>query len=188
MEPYKTFFVPFYSTKLNLNNIKDPVKNRASSSDKGKKAKEKVVAPFFGEIALPKEYIKTKRVINGPNLITQSEAPAPEVIVVDKLRTGLSVNSGLTGETRASVTPGKLITKKKRKRKSLAMYTPRKDTNPNQNKNTLELQKDQYLPSHVTPFSSGFKSLKNEANDDNLETTDTSRTDKDDTSRTNWDY
>ena len=33
MEPYKTFFVPFDSTKINLNNINDPVKNRASSSD-----------------------------------------------------------------------------------------------------------------------------------------------------------
>ena len=44
MEPYKTFFIPFDSTKLNLNNINDPVKNRASSSDKKKKAKSKVVA------------------------------------------------------------------------------------------------------------------------------------------------
>ena len=36
MEPYKTFFVTFDYTKLNLNNINDPVKNRASYSDKKK--------------------------------------------------------------------------------------------------------------------------------------------------------
>ena len=39
MEPYKMFFIPFDSIKLNLNNINDPVKNRASSSDKEKKSK-----------------------------------------------------------------------------------------------------------------------------------------------------
>ena len=70
MEPYKTFFVPFDSTKLNLNNINDPVKNIASSSDKGKKAKEKVVAPICGKITLPKESIRTQKVTNGPNFIT----------------------------------------------------------------------------------------------------------------------
>ena len=37
-------------------------------------------------------------------------------------------------------------------------------------------------------FSSGFKSLRNEANDDNPETTDTSRTNKYDTSRTHRYY
>ena len=36
MELYKTFFSPFDSTKLYPNNINDPVKNRASSSDKKK--------------------------------------------------------------------------------------------------------------------------------------------------------
>ena len=54
MEPYKKFFVPFDSIKLNLNNINDPDKNRASSSDKGGKSKENYVAPIFGEITLPK--------------------------------------------------------------------------------------------------------------------------------------
>ena len=38
------------------------------------------------------------------------------------------------------------------------------------------------LPSHVPPFSSLIKSLRNKVKDDNLETTDTSVTDKDDTS------
>ena len=61
------------------------------------------MAPICGEITLPKEYIKTKKLTNAPKLITQSEALAPEVIVVGKLRTDLSVNSVLTGETRASV-------------------------------------------------------------------------------------
>ena len=37
MELYETFFVPLVSTKLNLNNINNPVKNIASSSDKIKK-------------------------------------------------------------------------------------------------------------------------------------------------------
>ena len=63
------------------------------------------MAPICGKITLPKESIKTKKVTNGPNLITQLEAPAPEVIVVDNILTDLSVNYGLTGETRASVTP-----------------------------------------------------------------------------------
>ena len=62
------------------------------------------MAAICGEIKLPKEYIKTKKVTNGPNLITQSEAPAPEIIVVEKLQTDISINYGLTGETRASVT------------------------------------------------------------------------------------
>ena len=61
MEPYKTFFKPL-----------DTVKNRAQSSDKGGKAREKVVAPICGEIKLPKESIKIQKVTNGKKLITQS--------------------------------------------------------------------------------------------------------------------
>ena len=68
------------------------------------------------------------------------------------------------------------------------MSPPRKDSITNQDKNTLKIQKQQCLPSHVIPFSSVFESLINEANDDNTETTDTSRTDKDDTSRINRCY
>ena len=49
------------------------------------------------------------------------------------------------------------------------------------------LQKFKILPPHVPPFTPGFASLRKEANDDNHESTDTSRTDKDDTSLTNWD-
>ena len=45
MEPYKKSFVPFDSIKSNLNNIDNPVKNKASSSYNGGKAKEKVLAP-----------------------------------------------------------------------------------------------------------------------------------------------
>ena len=71
---YKTFFIPFDFTKLGLNNINDPVKNIASSSDKDRKSKEKVVAPICGKTKLPKYSIKTQKVPNGPNLITQSEA------------------------------------------------------------------------------------------------------------------
>ena len=54
MERYKTFLVMFDSTKLNLNNMNDPVKNRASSSDKYGKAKETFLAPICGKITLPK--------------------------------------------------------------------------------------------------------------------------------------
>ena len=54
------------------------------------------MAQICGEIILPKESIKAKKLTNVPNLITKSEGPAPEVIVVDRLLTDLSVNSGLT--------------------------------------------------------------------------------------------
>ena len=97
----------------------------------------------FCKITLLKEYIKIKKVTNGPNLITKSEAPAPEVIVVNKLRTDIYVNSGLMGETKASVTPEKRIPRKKRNIKSLATSPPRKDPSTNQDKNTLGIQKDQ---------------------------------------------
>ena len=70
--------------------------------------------------------------------------------------------------------------KKKKKKKSLAMSPSRKYPITNQDKNTLGPQKYQYLPSNVYPFSSRIKSLRNEANDDNPETTDNSRTDKGD--------
>ena len=43
------------------------------------------MAPITGEITLPKESIKTQKVTNGPDLITQSEALAPKIIVVEKL-------------------------------------------------------------------------------------------------------
>ena len=42
-----------------------------------KKSQEKVAGPICGKITLPKKSIKTKKVTNVPNLITQSEAPAP---------------------------------------------------------------------------------------------------------------
>ena len=50
------------------------------------------------------------------------------------------------------------------------------------------IQKDQCLPPHVPLFSPVIKSLRNEENYDYPETTDTLRTKKDDTARTNWDY
>ena len=78
-----------------------------------KKAKDKVVAPICGKITLPKESIKKKKVTNGQNLITQSEEPATEVTVLEKTRTDLSVNYGLTGQTRAIITTEKRIPDKK---------------------------------------------------------------------------
>ena len=74
--------------------------------------------------------------------------------------------------------------RKKIKIKSLATSPPRKDSIPNQDKNTLCLEKYQSLPPHITSFPIGFKSLKNEENDDNPEIVDTSRTGRDDMSHT----
>ena len=107
--------------------------------------------------------------------------------MLGKIRNDLSVNSVLTGETGAIVTPEKRVPRKKINIKSLAKSQLRKDPIPNQDKNTLGLQKYQCLPPHVPPFPTGFKSVRNEANYDNPETTYTSRTDKYDTSRTNRD-
>ena len=67
------------------------------------------------------------------------------------------------------------------------MSPPRKHPIPNLDKNNLGLQKDKLLPSHVPPFYSGIKSLRNKTNDDNPETADNPLTDKDDTSQTNQD-
>ena len=64
---------------------------------------------------------------------------------------------------------------------------PRKDPIPNQDKNTLGLQNDQCLTPHLPPFPPGFKSLRNEADNYNPETTDTSCIDEYDMSRTNRD-
>ena len=87
------------------------------------------------------------------------------------------------------LTPEKLIPRNKRNIKSLATFPPRKDTITDQDKNTLEIQKYQCLPQHVSPFTPGFKSLRNEVSYDNTETTDTPRTGQDDTPRTNrYDY
>ena len=60
--------------------------------------------------------------------------------MVDKILTDLSINSGLTVETIASVTQETHIKIKKRNMKSLATSPPRKDPIPNQDKNTLGLQ------------------------------------------------
>ena len=65
--------------------------------------------------------------------------------------------------------------------------SPRKYPIPNQDKNNLGLEKYQSLPPHVPPSPPGFKSLINKANDDNPEFTDTSFTDRYDTSRTDRD-
>ena len=46
---------------------------------------------------------------------------------MDKLRTDISVNSGLTEKTRASVTPEKRTPRKKINIKSLVTLPPRKD-------------------------------------------------------------
>ena len=107
--------------------------------------------------------------------------------MAEKLRTDISVNSGLTGETRVSVALEKLIPRKKINIKSLDTSSEIKYPITNQDKNALWLQKYQCLSPHLPLFPSGFKALRNKSNYDNPETTDTSRTDKDDTSHTNQD-
>ena len=64
------------------------------------------------------------------------------------------------------------------------MYPPRKDLIPNQYKTTLGLKKYQCLTSELPPFLPVIKSLINKEYYDNPKTTDTSHTDKDDTSHT----
>ena len=77
--------------------------------------------------------------------------------MVEKLRTNNYVNSGLIGETRASITPGKGIPSRKIKIKSLATSPPIKEPIPDQDKNNLGLQKYQCLPPRIPTFPPGFK-------------------------------
>ena len=102
-------------------------------------------------------------------MISQSEAPAPEEIEVHKHRrdtdsftsslSSKTGKTGLIGGTRVSVTPEKRIPNKKKYIKSLSL----------------------------SPFLPGNKILLKEENDHNPETTDTSRSEKDDMSHTSRD-
>ena len=67
------------------------------------------------------------------------------------------------------------------------MPSPIKDPIPSQDKKTLELKQYQCLTSDVPPFLPGMKLLRNEKNDDDPETIETSHSDKDDTSHNNRD-
>ena len=61
------------------------------------------MAPISGKSIISKEYIKTQKVTNTQNLISQSEPPATKLIVVDKeIRTDVSLLSIGIGD---SVTP-----------------------------------------------------------------------------------
>ena len=62
-------------------------------------------------VPFDKESIKTQKVNNAPNLMTEPGVPSLEVIVVKKLQSDLYVNSVLTGETRASITTETSISK-----------------------------------------------------------------------------
>ena len=101
---------------------------------------------------------------NAKNLISQSEPPAPKVIMVDKkMRTGVYILSGGAG---ASATPEKLITINKRNMRSPAMSPPRKYPIPNQDINILITEKSNYSAT-FRKNPPGFKSLINEAHDPN---------------------
>ena len=95
----------------------------------------------------------TQKTTNAPHFISQSDPPASKEILVPKMRTDISILSGATG---ASITPGKLITGKKRKLKSLATSPPRKDSVTNQDKNSLWIKKYQSLPPNVPKFPPRF--------------------------------
>ena len=103
-------------------------------------------------------------------MISQSEAPAPEEIEVHKHQRDTSsytyylssetVETGLTGGTRVSLTPEKRI--------------------PNNRENTKSKALSLFLPVN--------KRLLNEENDNNPETTDTSLSQKYDMSHTSPDF
>ena len=80
-------------------------------------------------------------------------------MVDNKIRTDVCIFSGSVG---ASVTPVKLVTRKKKNMKSLAMSPPRKDPIPNQDINSLGTKKYQSLPPQLAKFCTGCKSLFNE--------------------------
>ena len=62
----------------------------------------------------------------------------------------------------------------------------RKDPIQNQDKTIMGLNKYQCLTPDVPPFIPGNKRLLNGKNDDNLETIDTSQSEKYDTPHTSW--
>ena len=67
----------WFSLKKNIaSDDEEAPKDSESSSEKGGKSKEKFVSPISLKNKLPKEYIKTQKVTNAPNLIIQSEPPA----------------------------------------------------------------------------------------------------------------
>ena len=63
----------------------------------------------------------------------------------------------------------------------------RNDPNPNHNTKIIEINKYQCVTPDVPPFIPGNKILLNKENDDNPETTNTSLSEKDDTSHTKRD-
>ena len=120
-------------------------------------------------VLFDKELIKKKYEKQKPNMVSQSEAPAPEEIVVRKHQRDTDYytyslysstgETGLTVGTRVNMTPEKRIPKKKKNIKYKAL----------------------------SPFLPGNKRLLNKDNDDNPETTDTSLSEKYDMSHTSTD-
>ena len=64
--------------------------------------------------------------------------------------------------------------------KTLAMSPQRKDPIPNQDINRLRTKKYLSLPPQLAKYCPGFKSLLNKAEENHNDSTDTSRTDKED--------
>ena len=91
------------------------------------------------------------------------------------MQTNVSVLSGGTGD---SITPEKIIPRKKGNMKLLEISPPINDLIPNQDINMLGTEKYQSLPPQFDKFIPGYKSLINKAEDVSNDSTDTSCTDK----------
>ena len=150
--------ITYYKNHSGL--YKELIKNNIE--DQGTEVYETFVVPFDKEL-INIRYEKPK-----PHMIYQSDAPAPEELVVCKKIDASSVTSSLssstgksclTGGTRVNVTPEKRIPKKHKYIKPTALST----------------------------FIPGNKILLKKYNDDNPETKDTSLSGKDDMSHTSKD-
>ena len=91
------------------------------------------------------------------------------------MQTNVSVLSGGTGD---SITPEKIIPRKKGNMKLLEISPPINDPIPNQDINMLGTEKYQSIPPQFDKFIPGYKSLINKAEDVSNDSTDTSCTDK----------
>ena len=75
-------------------------------------------------------------------------------MVDKKIRTDVSIFSG---SKVAIVTSERLIPRRKKNKKSLAMFPPKKNPIPNQDIIRLHTKKDQSLPPQLAKFCPGYK-------------------------------
>ena len=93
------------------------------------------MAPISVKDIIPKKSSNTQKFTNAPNFISQSEPPAPKMIILgDKMWTGFSLFYVGIG---SSVTQENIIPRRKSNMKSPAMSPPRNHPSPNQDINRL---------------------------------------------------